>query len=388
MRCPRTRKVKLVRKLLINRCRFLITLAAGELLHMASILRDVAQHAGVSLATASRVASGSASVRAETRDGSSARCATCSTSRRAPRPRRERSACSCPSSATRSSPRWREAMERARRRPGLPRSSATRPASAFREADYVHMLLERRVDGMIFISSEMTDLRSDHAHYRRLSREGARLVFVNGGSTQLDVTSVGVDERAAGRLATEHLLALGHTRIGFAAGDALPARRARRPKGASGAPRGRGSSRTASSCTPSFTVEGGRAGVRAAARRTPGGRPTGDHLLERPDGDRRAPRSGGPGHARSGRPLGRRLRRDRRGRLDEPALDDGRAADRRDRRDGGTRAPHADRAPGRSRCRTTSSARVSGSAARPRRTPPSLRKMGIRIRGCPSREDP
>ena len=30
-------------------------------------LRDVAQHAGVSLATASRVASGSASVRAETR---------------------------------------------------------------------------------------------------------------------------------------------------------------------------------------------------------------------------------------------------------------------------------------------------------------------------------
>ena len=27
------------------------------------------------------------------------------------------------------------------------------------------MLLERRVEGMIFISSEVTDLRSDHAHY-------------------------------------------------------------------------------------------------------------------------------------------------------------------------------------------------------------------------------
>ena len=27
------------------------------------------------------------------------------------------------------------------------------------------MLLERSVDGMIFISSELTDLRSDHRHY-------------------------------------------------------------------------------------------------------------------------------------------------------------------------------------------------------------------------------
>jgi DNA-binding LacI/PurR family transcriptional regulator len=81
------------------------------------------------------------------------------------------------------------------------------------------MLLERRVPGMIFISSEITDLRSDHSHYVRLLDEGARLVFVNGGSPRLDVTSVGVDERAAGRLATEHLLELGHTRIGFAAGE-------------------------------------------------------------------------------------------------------------------------------------------------------------------------
>ena len=40
------------------------------------------------------------------------------------------------------------------------------------------MLLERRVDGMIFISSELTDLRSDHRHYVRLREEGAR--FVSG----------------------------------------------------------------------------------------------------------------------------------------------------------------------------------------------------------------
>ena len=38
----------------------------------------------------------------------------------------------------------------------------------------------------------------EHSHYAKLLERGARLVFVNGGSEDLDVTSVGVDERAAG----------------------------------------------------------------------------------------------------------------------------------------------------------------------------------------------
>ena len=78
------------------------------------------------------------------------------------------------------------------------------------------MLLERRVDGMVFISAEITDVRGEHSHYRQLLERG-RLVFVNGGAESLDVTSVGVDERAAGRIATEHLIELGHERIGFVA---------------------------------------------------------------------------------------------------------------------------------------------------------------------------
>jgi len=90
--------------------------------------------------------------------------------------------------------------------------------AAFREVDYVHMLLDRRVEGMIFISCEMTNLSGDHGHYARLLSEGARLVFVNGALHQLDVPSVGVDERAAGEIATRHLLDLGHERIGFVAG--------------------------------------------------------------------------------------------------------------------------------------------------------------------------
>jgi DNA-binding LacI/PurR family transcriptional regulator len=90
--------------------------------------------------------------------------------------------------------------------------------AAFREVDYVHMLLDRRVEGMLFISCEMTNLRGDHSHYTRLVQEGAQIVFVNGALHTLDVPSIGVDERAAGELATAHLLELGHERIGFVAG--------------------------------------------------------------------------------------------------------------------------------------------------------------------------
>jgi DNA-binding LacI/PurR family transcriptional regulator len=90
--------------------------------------------------------------------------------------------------------------------------------AAFREIDYVHMLLDRRVEGMIFIASEMTNLRGDHSHYKQLVGEGARIVFVNGALPSLDIPSVGVDEHAAGELATQHLIDLGHERIGFVAG--------------------------------------------------------------------------------------------------------------------------------------------------------------------------
>ncbi len=101
----------------------------------------------------------------------------------------------------------------------------TTESAAFREVEYVHMLLDRQVDGMIFVSCEMTNLSGEHDHYGRLLAEGARIVFVNGALNTLDIPSVGVDERAAAELATQHLLDLGHTCIAFASGPrVLPAR--------------------------------------------------------------------------------------------------------------------------------------------------------------------
>jgi DNA-binding LacI/PurR family transcriptional regulator len=192
---------------------------------MAS-LRDVAERAGVSVATASRVASGSATVRPETRDRVE----------RAMRdllyvpPARVEPAAAIglfvPEFGNPVFAALAQAVETHAAGDGLATILCNTHGSAQRELEYVRMLLERRVEGMAFISAEITDVRGRHSHYARLLQRGARLVFVNGGSDELEVTAVGVDERAAGRIATEHLVGLGHERIGFVAGPpyALPTR--------------------------------------------------------------------------------------------------------------------------------------------------------------------
>jgi DNA-binding LacI/PurR family transcriptional regulator len=189
-------------------------------------LREVAHRAGVSVATASRVATGSVAVSPETRE-------------RVERSMREllyvppgRGAATgvfgllLPELANPIFPALAQAMEARATEAGYATILCNTRSAAFREVDYVHMLLDHQVDGMIFVACEMTNLSGDHDHYIRLVEEGARLVFVNGALNTLDVPAVGVDERAAGELATQHLVELGHRRIGFAAGPAhyLPTR--------------------------------------------------------------------------------------------------------------------------------------------------------------------
>ena len=197
-------------------------------------------------------------------------------------------------------PALAQAMEVSATRAGLASILCNTAGSPNREADYVHMLLERRVDGMIFISSEVNDLGSDHAHYLRLLDEGAKLVFVNGGSPALHVTSVGVDERAAGRLATEHLLSLGHALVGFAAGPefTLPTREKRAGYEAALLEAGL-EPEDELVAHAAFTVAGGR---EAARRLLTVVQPSdGRDLLERPRRDRRPP---GGGRARPARSRG------------------------------------------------------------------------------------
>lgn len=241
---------------------------------MTATLRDVAAHAGVSVATASRVASGSPVVSEETRQ-------------RVERSMRE--LLYVPRDATARSgaigllvpeltnpvfPALAQELEGRARERGIATILCTTAGSAAREAEYVHMLLARRVDGMIFISSEVTHLGSSHDHYRRLLRAGARFVFVNGSFDGLDVPSISVDERAAGRLATEHLLELGHRRIGFAAGDAASSPTREKNLGRDAALRAAGIEPDGLVAHSTFDVDGGREAFRLLVA-AEGGPPTG-----------------------------------------------------------------------------------------------------------------
>lgn len=240
-------------------------------------LRDVAERAGVSTATASRVLTGSASVRPETRE-------------RVERAARELLYVPAGSSVAQATgaigllmPEFQnpvfaslaQALEARATRAGFATIICNTAGSAMREVDYVHMLLERRVDGMVFVCSEVTDIRGEHAHYRTLLEQGARLVFVNGGSEQLPVTSVGVDERAAGRIATEHLVELGHLRIGFIAGGQFAQATREKALGREDALREAGLPADRWVAHASFTLDGGRHALRALVECADGDRPTG-----------------------------------------------------------------------------------------------------------------
>jgi DNA-binding LacI/PurR family transcriptional regulator len=181
-------------------------------------LREVAELAGVSVATASRVLNGLDAVKPATRDR--VRNAMKQLMYVPPRQPGLSGAVGLlvPELSNPIFPALAQAMETRAKGFGFASILCNTEGSPAVEATYVHMLLERQVRGMIFISSEVSDIEGDHRHYRQLLDVGARLVFVNGSGPAIDAPAIGVDERAAGALATQHLIDLGHTSIGFVAG--------------------------------------------------------------------------------------------------------------------------------------------------------------------------
>lgn len=75
------------------------------------------------------------------------------------------------------------------------------------------------VDGFVFLAGRHAEIDGDLSHYERLHAAGLPVVLVNGTATDLDVPHVRCDERAGARLAVSHLIKLGHTRIGCLLGS-------------------------------------------------------------------------------------------------------------------------------------------------------------------------
>jgi len=82
-----------------------------------------------------------------------------------------------------------------------------------KEIKYVEVLLERRVDGLIF-----TSVRLKSQEVIDLQNEGFPLVLVNREIYDAKTNYVIVDSKIGSRLGVEHLIELGHKRIGHIAG--------------------------------------------------------------------------------------------------------------------------------------------------------------------------
>jgi LacI family transcriptional regulator, repressor for deo operon, udp, cdd, tsx, nupC, and nupG len=88
------------------------------------------------------------------------------------------------------------------------------------EAQYVEMLLERQVSGMIFAGGQYAEADAPHDHYTRLKQLRLPVVLVNAAAENLDFPRVSTDDAVAMEQAYAHLAYLGHTRIGLILGPA------------------------------------------------------------------------------------------------------------------------------------------------------------------------
>lgn len=95
------------------------------------------------------------------------------------------------------------------------------------EAEYVEMLLERQVSGMVFAGGQYAEADAPHEHYARLLKLRLPVVLINAAAEHLDFPRVSTDDAVAMEQAYGHLSSLGHERIGLILGppDHVPSRR-------------------------------------------------------------------------------------------------------------------------------------------------------------------
>lgn len=183
-------------------------------------LADIAAKAGVSEATVSRVLNGKPGVAEETRQAVLTALDVLGFER--PTRLRRRSAgligLVMPELVNPIFPAFAQVIESALSQRGYTPVLCTQSPSGATEDEYVELLLERGVSGIIFVSGLHADTGADHARYQALVDRRLPVVFVNGWLPGVEAPFISSDEYAAMDLAVSHLVALGHRRIGFASG--------------------------------------------------------------------------------------------------------------------------------------------------------------------------
>jgi DNA-binding LacI/PurR family transcriptional regulator len=124
-------------------------------------------------------------------------------------------------------PAFAEVVAGALAKRGLTPVLCTRTADGVSEADYVDMLLDQHVSGVIFAGGNFAQAAADHDHYRRLLDRGLPVVLVNAAISDLGFPTVATDDAHAVEQAYGHLSSLGHECIGLILGpsDHVPSSR-------------------------------------------------------------------------------------------------------------------------------------------------------------------
>jgi LacI family transcriptional regulator, repressor for deo operon, udp, cdd, tsx, nupC, and nupG len=95
------------------------------------------------------------------------------------------------------------------------------------ERDYIEMLLDHQVSGVVFAGGSYALAEAEHGHYRQLLDRRMPVVMVNAGVEGLGFPHISTDDAVAVEQAYGHLRSLGHERIGMVLGpeDHMPSRR-------------------------------------------------------------------------------------------------------------------------------------------------------------------
>jgi DNA-binding LacI/PurR family transcriptional regulator len=124
-------------------------------------------------------------------------------------------------------PAFAEAVTGALVQRGLSPVLCARTMGGVSEVDFVDMLLEHQVSGIIFAGGNYAMGGAGHDHYHMLSSRGLPAVLVNAGVDELDFPRVSTDDAVGVEQAYAHLVSLGHERIGALLGpaDHVPSQR-------------------------------------------------------------------------------------------------------------------------------------------------------------------
>ncbi|MFJ5722951.1 LacI family DNA-binding transcriptional regulator [Streptomyces sp. NPDC093149] len=124
-------------------------------------------------------------------------------------------------------PAFAEVIGGALAQQGLTPVLCTQTKGGVSEADYVDLLLQQQVSGVVFAGGLFAQADAPHEHYRQLAERKIPVVLINAPIENLDFPCISCDDAVAVEQAWRHLVSLGHESIGLVLGpaDHIPSRR-------------------------------------------------------------------------------------------------------------------------------------------------------------------